>query len=403
MRKMVTFNKGVLYLAITIPKLSNLKELLNMDIKTLGKNKINNKKNTGYFSMRNSPKKLVSFDMGSHSIKVVAGERVKDKLIVSKAFSVPISEGIVADGKILNPLEITRLLKENLALNNVKISDAVCTTNSTSIINRDIVVPKGEESEMDAIINFSIQQYLHINMSDYTIQYDILGQVESEGVEKYKALVITYPNIMSKDYFNLIKECNLEPYALDVAFNSIKKLYNNTQYLNDNFLDKEETIAFVDMGCNTINVHIYKSGNLEFTRVIKSGGSDLDGSISRKYGITFDEAEERKIKYSCLEGYGESEEVHEFNEFLKEELQQWVVEIQRIVQFYKNKSVGNIIDNMYIFGGSSKIKGIDGFLRNQLSIPVETINTIENIVAQDGKVFEDINIYLNALGALIRL
>jgi type IV pilus assembly protein PilM len=34
---------------------------------------------------------------------------------------------------------------------------------------------------------------------------------------------------------------------------------------------------------------------------------------------------------------------------------------------------------------------------------VETINTIENIVAQDGKVFEDINIYLNALGALIRL
>lgn len=400
---MVTFNKGVLYLAITIPKLSNLKELLNMDIKTLGKNKTNNKKHTGYFSMKNSPKKLVSLDIGSHSIKVVAGERVKDKLIVNKAFSVPISEGIMADGKILNPLEITRVLKENLALNNIKISDAVCTTNSTSIINRDIVVPKGEESEMDAIINFSIQQYLHINMSDYTIQYDILGQVVSDGVEKYKALVITYPNIMSKEYFNLIKECNLEPYALDVSFNSIKKLYNNTQYLNDNFLDKEETIAFVDMGCDIINVHIYKSGNLEFTRVIKSGGSDLDGSISRKYGINFKEAEERKIKYSYLEGYGESEEVHEFNEFLKEELQQWVVEIQRIVQFYKNKNVGNKIDNMYIFGGSSKIKGIDGFLRDQLSIPVETINTIENIVAQDGKVFEDINIYLNALGALIRL
>lgn len=386
-----------------VPKLGNLKDLLNMDIKTLGKNKTNNKKKSSYFSKKSTVKKLVSLDIGSHSVKAVAGEKTKDKIMVYKAFSFAIPEGIVADGKVLNHLEITRLIKENLALNNIKISDTVCTTNSTSIINRDIVVPKGEESEMDAIINFSIQQYLHINMNDYTIQYDILGEVESEGAQKYKALVITYPNAMSKEYFNLIKECSLEPYALDVAFNSVKKLYNNTQYLNDNFLDKEATTAFVDIGANTINVHIYKNGNLEFTRVIKSGGSDLDGSISRKYGLTFKEAEERKIKYSDLDSYGESEGVHEFNEFLKEELQQWVVEIQRIVQFYKNKNVGNRIDNIYIFGGSSNIKGIDRFLREQLSIPVETINTIENIVAQDGKVFEDINIYLNALGALIRL
>ncbi|EQB87468.1 type IV pilus assembly protein PilM [Clostridium punense] len=386
-----------------VAKLANLKDLLNTDIKTLVKNKTNNNKKTSYFSKKNTVKKLVSLDIGSHSIKVVAGERAKDKIIVHKAFSFPIPEGFVVDGKILNHLEITRLIKEKLALNNVKISAAVCTTNSTSIINRDIVVPIAEESEMGAVINFSIQQYLHINMNDYTIQYDILGEVENEGVQKYKALVITYPNAMSKEYFNLIKECDLEPYALDVAFNSVKKLYNNTQYLNDNFLSKEATTAFVDMGCNTINVHIYKNGYLEFTRVIKSGGSDLDGRISRKYGITFKEAEERKIKYSHLDSYGESEEVHEFNEFLKEELQQWVVEIQRIVQFYKNKNVGNKIDNMYIFGGSSNIKGMDRFLREQLSISVETINTIENIVVQDGKVFEDINIYLNALGALIRL
>lgn len=390
-------------MAITIPKLSNLKELLNSDIKTLMKNKSKGKKKPNYLSKRIQAKRLVSIDIGSHSIKIVDGERAKDKIIVYKAFSFPIPEGIVVDGKVLNPLEITRLIKENLSLNNIKISDTVVTTNSTSIINREIVVPMGDENEMDAIVNFSIQQYLHINMNDYTLQYDLLGEVENEGAKKYKTLVITYPNSMSKEYFNLIKECNLEPYALDVTFNSIKKLYNNTQYLNDDFLDKENTIAFVDMGCNNINVHIYKNGNLEFTRVIKSGSGDLDGLIARKYGIAFKEAEERKIKYSDLTNYSSSEEVTELNELLREELQQWVVEIQRIVQFYKNKNLGNKIDKIFIFGGSSKIIGIDTYLREQLSIPVETIRTIENIVTRDGKVFEDLNIYLNALGAIIRL
>jgi type IV pilus assembly protein PilM len=393
----------VLQLAIKLPTLSNIKDLLNTDIKSLGKNKAHKKKVSKFSKKRSISKKLISFDIGSQSIKVVVGEKNKDKLIVYKAFSIPILEGAMVDGRIINALEVSRVIKENIALNNIKINDGVCTTNSTSIINREIVVPKGEDDEMDTVVNFAIQQYLHINMDDYIVQHDILGEIANEGIDKYKALVITYPSIMAKEYLDLLKESNLKPYALDVVFNSVKKLYNSAAYINDEFMDKASTVAFIDMGSNNINVHIYKEEKLEFTRIIKSGGGELDVKIARKYDITLKEAEERKIKYAdFINAYG-SEEACDFNLFIKEEVQEWVEEIQRIIQFYKNKKVGNKIDRIYIYGGSSRVKGMDTYLKERLALSVETINSIDNIQVENGKAFEDLDIYVNALGAIIRL
>ncbi|MBU3206710.1 pilus assembly protein PilM [Clostridium algidicarnis] len=385
------------------PDLGRLKNLLNMDIKSLGKGRSNNKNIEGFFKRGVLSKKLVCFDIGSNSIKVVVGKKKKDKVIIYDAFSFPTPEGALADGKILNDFEISRLIKENIGLHNVKTTDSVCTTNSTTVINREIVVPKARGEEMDTLVNFEIQQYLPINMDNYTVQYNILGEFTEENVERCSVLVITYPNNMAKEYFNLLKVSSLKPYALDVTFNSINKLYNSATHINNEYIEKTSTVAFMDMGSENIDIHIYKGRKLEFTRAIRSAGGDLDGKIARRYDVTLKEAEKRKIKESNLLSDNSSEEIKEFNLFIKEEVQQWAEEIQKIIKFYKNKRVGNKIDKIYIFGGSSRIKGMDTYLEEMLGLTTKYIKDMNNIEIENGTAFQDLDIYLNALGSIIRL
>ena len=88
------------------------------------------------------------------------------------------------------------------------------------------------------------------------------------------------------------------------------------------------------------------------------------------------------------------------NPFIKEILDDLVLELERIFQFYKNKSQSNI-DKVYIYGGISHIEDLDKYLQERLSIKVNKLIELKNIKTKQST--ENISIYLNAIGSIIRL
>lgn len=380
--------------------LSKLKDLLNKDIKSLKPKKVKMKKPSKTYI----GKKVIAFDIGSSSIKVVIGKKGKNKMTIYDAFVIPIPDGLVVDGNLFNSMDLTRIIKNELNSRNIKIKDVVYTSNSTTIINRELILPVVEEKELDTLVNFEIQQYLPINLSDYIVQYNIIEEIVQEDLPKYKVLVVTYPHKIAKEYFKLSKSCELKPNSLDITFNSINKLVNNFNVVNGEEINKEETLAFIDMGNESLNIHIYNQGNLDFTRTVRSGGGELDGAIAREFSVTLNEAKDRKIKYTTLINRDiTSSEQEEFNKNLRPYLDEWSEEMQRIVQFYKNKNVGNKIHKIFIYGGTSRIKGMDKYLQEKFNIPVFNIENIEGIECSNNEILENLDLYLNALGSIIRL
>ncbi len=383
--------------------MNKLKNILNADIKSLGKKSKNRRKDSMLFKNITLPQKLVSLDIGSSSIKIVVGKKVKESIHICNAFSIETPKEIIADGNIINSLELSRIIEKALKDNNVRVKDIVCTSSSTAIINRELIVPKAEEEELDTLVRFEIQRYLPINMDDYVIQYNVLEEIEQDNIDKLKLLVVTYPNRMSKEYFNFIKNSGLKPVSLDVTFNSIKKLLNNSNEINQGENPIQYTTAFLDMGAENLNIHIYNEGKFDFTRVIKSGGKLIDASISKKYDISMKEAEERKIKYADLLEEENLEDLESVNKIVRKQVDEWIEEIMRILQFYKNKKLGNKIDKIYIHGGTSRLKGIDFYIQKKLNIPVVRVNSMSNIASKDRTLEKDFHRYLNAIGSIIRL
>lgn len=345
--------------------------------------------------------------MGNQNAKIVVGKYQKNKIYIDRAIIIDTPLHSIEDGNIVDKLRLSQELKNTMGMNSIKTKEANCTTNSTSIINREIIIPKAEDGELDTIVKFEIQQYLPIIMDDYIIQHKVIETIQDESqdgsLDKLRVLVAVYPKHVAEGYLDMLKDADLKPNALDINFNSINKLFADGVEINGEKYSSNDTIAVIDMGAENLSVNIYSNGQMDFSRMTTNGGSTIDRNIARKYDINLDEAEKRKKQYCDLMDENNSERLEELNNIIKQDVNSWIEELNRILQFYKNKKVGNIIDKIFIHGGSSRLKGIEGYMSRALNIPVIKIKTMNNIVLSKSVEKEALDLFLNAIGALIRI
>lgn len=391
--------------------LSKLKEISSMDVKDIGKlfkkdksedinssYEVNKVEKKGRLKEKSRP--VLSIDLGTNFIKVAEGKYQKDKLSLNKVVQIPTPEGCIADGKIINAQAIIDVLSFLIKENSIRAKDVIFTTNSSSIINRDILIPVVQEEEMETVIRYEIQQYLPINLDDYIIQFIVLDEIVDDTGAKLKINVTSFPERMANTYYNVVNALELNPYALDVTYNSINKLANYSKYTSNNGQIIGGTVAFVDMGATSINVAIFKNGKLDFTRMIKSGGDNIDYALSQSLNMSIKSTESLKIKDGDLLRNSEEDIL---NLTIRKSVDDILEELERILQFYSNKSNATI-DKIYIYGGTSNLKNIELYIKNKLNISVDNIEDIPNIdITSKDLINENLGQYLNAISAIIRL
>ena len=368
------------------------KSILTMDINDLFKKKVGaSGKQSKVRKSKLLMKPVVSFDFGSESIKIVEGRYFNGQLKVTTYFTVP-AQGVLEDGRIVNEKLLIKNLETALKEHKVKAKYAICTLNSTQIINRELFVPVVEEDELDTVVRFEIQQFLPINLSDYLIQYVILDQVEVNGEPRLKLNVVTFPEKLAATYYKVLKEVGLKPHALDVTYNSLGKLANYSKLLNE-VTDAKGAVAFVDMGAQSIDLNIFTNGNVQFTRLIKSGGMTINERLNQLPDMSIKSA--ASLQHADLNG----DEV--ISRILRLSVDEMMYELERVLQFYRNKSVGNKIDHVFILGGYSNINGLETYMSEKLSILTSQIKELNNVDFSDSSI--QVHEYANAIGAMIRL
>lgn len=343
------------------------------------------------------PRNVVAFEIGSKHIKIVEGKYSKDKLSIYKMGQVETPMASIEDGAIIDERALVNVLQVAINQLGIKSKDAVVTSNSTSIIDREIIIPAVDESEMESVIKYEIQQYLPINLDEYIVEYVVIDKlVDSEG-PKLKVNVISYPKDIVNGYYKLIKSLGLNPYVLDVTYNSLKKIVNHTGMIKNG--GQTGTVAFVDMGATSINVTIFKRGQLDFTRIIKSGGETIDQALSSRLDMSIKSTESMKMDKGNLLDIQEDDEI---NVIIKETVDEMIVELEQILQFASNKN-GENVDEVVIYGGASKLRGLDVYMQRKLLKSIKRVFTLERIdISTSAMPKEPIGEYLNAIGAVIR-
>lgn len=345
--------------------------------------------------------RLVSLDIGSSDIKIVEGQVKGGKLKVYNMRKIKSPEDIIQDGELFNEESILLKLKEEMKTSRVRTKNIALVSSSSTIISREIIVPYVENNEeLKTLVNYEIEQFLAINLNNYVIQFMRLEEVMVDEVRKQKIFTIIYPKNLIESYRNLAEKLLLNPYALDISNNSIRKLSSIADIYNVDLINKEESILYLDLGYKSVDLSIVNNNKLEFIRVMPIGGIEIDRFIADFNGISMEEAEE--IKKTQVE-VGKHRKENQLNDGVVEVIEGWLEDLNRIIQFYTNKSNGKKISHIYLYGGTSKLRGIDEYIALKTGIDTTKIITANNIEFSKNVNTTTIEEYVNALGALVRL
>lgn len=345
--------------------------------------------------------RLVSLDIGSSDIKIVEGQVKGGKLKVYNMRKIKSPEDIIQDGELFNEESILLKLKEEIKTSGVRTKNIALVSSSSTIISREIIVPYVENNEeLKTLVNYEIEQFLAINLNNYVIQFMRLEEVMVDEVRKQKIFTIIYPKNLIESYRNLAEKLLLNPYALDISNNSIRKLSSIADIYNVDLINKEESILYLDLGYKSVDLSIVNNNKLEFIRVMPIGGIEIDRFIADFNGISMEEAEE--IKKTQVE-VGKHRKENQLNDGVVEVIEGWLEDLNRIIQFYTNKSNGKKISHIYLYGGTSKLRGIDEYVSLKTGIETTKIITANNIEFSKNVNITTIEEYVNALGALVRL
>jgi type IV pilus assembly protein PilM len=334
-------------------------------------------------------KDTLVIDIGSRNIHIIECRYFGSKIEILKASITTTPQNCITDGNIDDRLTLKEAIRKVLVDGGFKSKKVIFTAQSTSYITRDLILPYTDGKELEGMVKYEMEQYLPTSSSDYVIQYMLSGESQDDKTKNVKIRAVAMPVSFTEAYLKLTKDLKLKPVSLDIHSNSILKLFSKNLDINGRSYNTDSCAALVDLGYRNTGIYIIAKGNIEFGRLISYGAKDLDAFTISTQDITFDEAEDLRVKGDTPVD--------------KTIIGVWISEIQKVLNYYIGRNTGNKIDKIYLYGGCSKMNGITVDFEQQLSIDTERIDSVG--LFDTHRLSGDFQpaLLLNAAGAFIRI
>lgn len=361
-------------------------------------------------------KKVLSIEVGLHTIKVCELEAGKKNPHVLNCITFDTPENIVEDGFILDKDLMAQTLKSQLASARMNTRDAIFTIASTKLANREVVIPLVPDNKIQSIIDASATEYFPLDVSEYTISYTILDKINTKEEKKLKLLLLAAPNNLIKNIYSFAEIAGLHVHAIDYIGNSTFQILKGKIGTGVN--------VSVQINDQTTVVNVIENDKLALQRTISYGAMNivsavLDNSVFEKNSNK--EAIQLLMQESIINAHldmggeasrGVSMASDGYDKIMREirgreevtnTIQYIMNNVNRVLDYYMSRNSEKRINAIYLIGIGSKFKGIEVLMANETGFDVKKIDNLFGVTFNKGLNMGMIAQadYLAAIGATI--
>lgn len=336
-------------------------------------------------------KPILGIDVGANQAKIV---QMKSNGKIKSCGIGTVPDGLINQGKVEAVEPFAAMIKDIMRSNRISgKSCALCLSNSDVIIREQRLPMMPDKQIMDNILH-DISTVLPLSTAEYSINYKLVETIASDsGKQELRLMVTAVPNALVRSYIKALKKAGLNVSYIDVSANAKEKLYNHVA-LNRG-ISSNRNICLIDFGANKTDLVLLRNGKYYLHKTLSSGGNNLNSIIAEIFDTDLFTAEEYKKKINFFKNSDSSyRQVLNFFEYL-------IVDIERAIEFFKNRNNQEDIDEIYISGGGSLLPGLQEYMEEQLGIAVSSISELLETYGSRGRM-DQLAFYSDAIGATIR-
>ncbi|MRR38049.1 type IV pilus assembly protein PilM [bacterium] len=318
---------------------------------------------------------LVGLDTGSRSVKLAEITESKNGLKLKRFGMADIPAGAIEDGAISDPDTAAGIIRQLFKSTGVKETNVAVSIGGYSVIVKKINVQTMPEEQLQETIHFEAEQYIPFDISDVNLDFQILGENESNP-NQMSVFLVAAKKEMVNDYINLVTLAGLNPCIIDVEAFALQNVFEA------NYDVQDENVALIDIGASKTSLNILKGNSSVFMRDVALGCLTINQKIMSLLDCSYDQAELHKFGEPSAKMSAE-----ELKQITTSVVTDWCMEIRRALDFFYTNYPDDQIKHIILSGGGAHIEEFRKLLATESSAVVEILDPFRKL-ALDEKTFE---------------
>jgi len=309
----------------------------------------------------------------------------------------PTPPGLFHDGLIAEPAALAEEIRELVKEARTKKRHVVTALANQVAYTRIIKVPRMERKELEEAIRWEAERYIPFPIDEVVLDFDLLDDPEEleEGAEMEVVIAAAKEETVVQLAETLFA-AGLEPLVVDLKpFAGIRPLAARlgTRENGEGLLT-----LYLEVGGESSSLVFLKGDRPLLVRTLAVAGRDFTQAIARAFGMEPEQAEETKKEYALATLSTEDEEAlleldapkdrpspAEIYDAIRGILIDFTTEVRRSLEFFKSEFGEESLDQAFVAGGGSKLKGLKGLLSDALGITFSEIDPWEPIKIDTGR------------------
>lgn len=341
---------------------------------------------------------MIGLDISSSSVKLVElNQSPSGEMVLERLASEPFEKGWIVDGQIEKFDEVADAVRRVVTRSGTRCRQVVMAIPQSAVITKKIVLPDGlREEEMELQVESEAHQYIPFSLDEVSLDFCVIGP-NANSSSDVDVLIAASRKDRVQDRQGLAEAAGLTPVVLDIESHASRlAMARLIAALPDQ--GKDSLVALFEIGADTTSLKVLRGDEMLYDRDQSFGGSQLTQLISRQYGFSYEEAEQKKISGELPEDY-ESTLLTPFVDSLAHE-------IGRALQYFFTSTPHHKVHYVMLAGGTASMAGLRERVKDVTGFASKVVNPFEHMklgsAVRESRLKREAPSYLTACGLAMR-
>ena len=341
---------------------------------------------------------MIGLDISSSSVKLVElAQTSSGEYVLERLSSEPFEKGWIVDGQVEKFDEVADAVRRVVARSGTRSRHVAMAMPASAVITKRIVLPAGlREEEMELQVETEAHQYIPFSLDEVSLDFCVIGP-NSNSAGDVDVLIAASRKDRVQDRQGLAEAAGLTPVVLDIESHASRLAMGRVIHALPEG-GKDSLVALFEIGADTTSLKVLREDELLYDRDQSFGGSQLTQLISRQYGFSYEEAEQKKLSGDLPEDYGPT--------LLTPFVDSLAHEIGRALQYFFTSTPHHKVHYVMLAGGTASMPGLRERVKDVTGFVSKVVNPFENMKlgssVREAKMKREAPSYLTACGLAMR-
>ena len=301
------------------------------------------------FGHANPP--LLGVDISTSGVRLVELAEVgKHELRLERYAAEPLPRGAVVDGNIENIEAVSEAVRRVWKKSGTKAKLVALGMPPASVITKKIILPAGlSEDQLEVQVESEASQYIPFALDEVSLDFDVIGPAATSP-DDMEVMLAASRREKVEDRVAIAEAAGLTATIMDIESYAARAALDRVLHAAGNAQPDGQIIALFQIGAQVTHISVMLDGDTIYEREQPFGGNQLTQDIVRAYGMSYEEADNKKRSGDLPDTY--------HAELLEPFLESAALEVTRAIQFFYTSTPYTRIDQLFLAGGCALIPGL---------------------------------------------